>query len=203
MRDEAKVLDRRAYIVDQDEIARAVVRRILTSLGIYSEEFSSIDKFLAASVRHPMGCVIIADDAGGGNAVDLIRRLRAAGHADAIVMIAEDVHTSVAVSAGRAGALEVLSRADLPNRLEKVLQAAFDQVNAKSLNGNGHNGYSLSPRERQVLAALTRGHASRGVAEQLGLSVRTIEMHRATILKKLGAKNISQAIALTKDEGLF
>lgn len=203
METDGRVLDRRAYVVDPDVVARANIRQTLTALGVYSEEFESIDQFLSESESRPVGCVIMAADPADGEALDLISRLRAGGHGDQIVILAEDVGVSLAVSVGRAGALDVVCRAELPGRLPDVLKAAFDQLAAKNVRCSFHKVHSLTPRERQVLVALTKGFASRSVAQQLNIALRTVEMHRYNILKKLGAANISQAIAIVKDEGIL
>lgn len=197
------VFDRRAHVVEHDQAVKAAIRRILTADGIYSEEFSCAEEFLDGHETRQPACIIanfVLPRMGG---LELLQHLRRTAAADPVILISDVGDVAAAVAAVRAGALDVIERNALEDRLLDSITRAFEQVRTAQLNGRAHGFDALSPRERQVLLRLSDGAPSQIVAENLGLSVRTVEMHRANVLRKLGVKNIMQAVLRAKDAGLF
>lgn len=200
---ETPVFDRRAYVIEHDPAAKAVIRTILTADGIYSEEYSCAEDFLEGHETRPTACIIanlVLPRMGG---LEMLQHIRRTARADPVILVSDAGDVAAAVTAIHAGALDVIERNALEDRLLESARRAFEHLSTAQLNGQAHGIDALSPRERQVLLQLSDGAPSQAVAEALGLSTRTVEMHRANILRKLGVKNVVQAVVRAKEAGLF
>jgi two-component system response regulator FixJ len=106
-----------------------------------------------------------------------------------------------AVRAVRAGALDFLQKPFRKDQLLTAAEKAFETIETTRLIHADFDG--LTPREREVLIGFNEGASNKIVAARLGLSPRTVEMHRARIFKKLGVTNLSQALLRARDVGLI
>ena len=106
------------------------------------------------------------------------------------------------MSAVKAGALDFIEKPFRKEQLLKVVGEAFEVVRglqATAVSGLG----ALTARECEVLTAFGHGTSNKAVAKELGLSIRTVETHRANLVRKLGVENLTQALFLAKDAGLL
>jgi two-component system response regulator FixJ len=99
------------------------------------------------------------------------------------------------------GAIDFLQKPFGKEQLLEVVGKAFDKVSASVLKAREFE--ALTPRERDVLLALSDGASNKVVAARLGLSPRTVEMHRARLFRKLGVSNVTQAQLRARDAGLI
>jgi two-component system CheB/CheR fusion protein len=129
------------------------------------------------------------------NGIELLQQLHEAGHRLPAIMITGNSDVPMAVQAMKAGALDFIekpvSRGELLACVERALEQARDssklsewrETAAKQLSG-------LTPRQRQIMQLVLAGHPSKNVAADLGISQRTVENHRASIMKKTGTKSL-------------
>ena len=193
--------ERRAYIVDDDPALRRTLVRTLATEGIASEEFCTAESFFEGYSERPIGCVLLDIKLPGLSGMQLLERIANLAPPNPIVMISGHGDIPSAIRAVRMGALDFLQKPFRKEQLLELLEKAFAEVAAAALEDRDLQ--SLTPRERDVLIALREGAPNKVAAAALGLSPRTVEMHRARIFKKLSVSNLAQALMRARDGGLF
>lgn len=196
------LLDRRAYVVDDDELIRSMLRRMLTGIGIYTEQFASAAEFLDKLPGLPIGCILLDLRLPAMNGLDLLRAIKDEGRPDPVVMISGEADFADGVEAIKIGALDFIQKPFRKEKLLDVIDQAFATVRMLQETAPD-SSRALTPRERQVLGALADGSTSKAVGQALGISSRTVEMHRARIVRKLRVQNMVQAIMTAKESGLI
>jgi FixJ family two-component response regulator len=163
------------------------------------EVFSSADEFLANYEPGTRGCLILDIRMPGMSGLELQERLKAAGGVIPVIIITGHGDVSIAVRAMKAGAVEFLQKPFHDQVLLDTVQSAlsaygtiWDQEERRQ--GYNRNLSALTRREREVLNLLRTGKANKVVASILKISVRTVEGHRATIMRKTGAKSLGELI---------
>ena len=203
MTSEAKLIDRRVYIIDDDEAVRATLRRTLTGAGIYSEEFGTAAEFLEAQPDLQIGCILLDLRLPEMSGLELLRTLKQRGVPDPVVMISGQADLPDAVDAIKAGALDFIQKPFRKARLLEVLEQAFAILREREARDEVQRSIILSPREKQVLQGLAEGLTSKHIARDLGISSRTVEMHRANLGRKLGVQSMTKAVLIAKEAGLL
>ena len=129
------------------------------------------------------------------NGLELLHRLNALAHRPPAIMITGSSYVTMAVQAMKAGASDFsekpIGRDDLLTSIERALSQARDSSKLTASQGAAADALAkLTPRQRQILGLVLAGHPNKNIASDLGLSQRTVENHRATIMKKTGAKSL-------------
>lgn len=193
------------YIVDDDLAVARTVARAAQSIGFAPRTFGNATEFLERLDELDQGCVLLDVRMPGMSGLELLEQLREKRPNWPVVMLTGHAEVGAAVQSFRAGAVHFLSKpfskAELLDALKeateigkrrKKLAAGREQVEALG---------KLSKREREVLAAIAEGKQSKSIAWELGISVRTVDLHRSNILAKLSARNTSQAVAIARAGG--
>jgi two-component system, LuxR family, response regulator FixJ len=194
---------RRLFVIDPDFRRRAAVCHALGGMPVHVEPFAEIAELSGFCME---GALALVHDEGDV-VPEVIRWSELAGHWLPVIAYSEASRTASIVQAMKQGALDYLpwpfSPALVADRLESLLpeieqeaEASRRKRDAIALLGR------LTARERQILMEMINGHANRQIAEISGLSVRTVETHRANILRKIGANHSSEAIRLGMKAGL-
>jgi two-component system response regulator FixJ len=189
------------HIVDDDVVVRASLQELLCAAGFATILYDSGDTLLEAMAAGPaMGCLLLDVKMPGIGGLELQRRLAERGVRLPVIMMtgASDVRT--AVQAMKAGAVDFIEKPIGDERLFQALQVALatagDRARAREIAAAGQRVATLSPRERAVLDGLVMGHPNKIIAADLGISVRTVEMHRAHMLERLGVGGLGEAVRL-------
>jgi two-component system CheB/CheR fusion protein len=183
------------YVVDDDAALRAAVRDALEDEGHKVEAFGSGEAFLDAYRPGREGCLLVDAALPGMSGLDLLRRLNEDGHRLPAIMITGNSDVPMAVEAMKAGASDFvekpISQADLIACVTRALDQAHDAGKATAWHETaaGHVA-ELTPRQRQIMDMVLAGHPSKNIAADLGVSQRTVENHRASIMKKTGSKSL-------------
>lgn len=195
------------HIVDDEPELLASLSLILRREGHDVHTFSTGEAFLAAAADLPPGCVLLDLRLPDLDGLEVQHRLGELDTDHAVVLLTGFGEVPDAVSAMRAGAVDFLRK---PYRRENLLDAlgrAGEQIedNLRQRAERAKLGAvnTLSERELEVLRALATGKQSKVVAYELGLSIRTIDMHRARIIKRLNVSNIGAALVMAKDARLI
>lgn len=194
------MVGRRAYIIEDEKMLRALVRQSLAGLCAEIEEFESAEAFLEGHRDRSPGCIIVDINLPGINGLDLLELISGGGSHHAVVVISANGTVPHAVRAGRLGVVDFIEKPFRVAELVAAVQKAFDLLRARE-HSPVRALATLTPREREVLVCFAQGAPNKIVAYDLGLSVRTVELHRANLMKKLGVRNLSQALLLAKDGG--
>ena len=199
---------RAAYVVEDEAAIRRSLALLLKSAGYAVQAFESGDRFLRAAVQGlPFGCVLLDLRMPGMDGLAVQRALRERGLCLPVVIVTAHGDVPLAVQAMQAGACDFIEK---PHTAEAILQAVEaalgrgeqERARLRERAEAAARVGALSPREREVLLGLVAGRPHKIIAHELGLSPRTIEIHRANAMSKLGAASLSEAVRITMAAGL-
>lgn len=198
---EAAAPRRAVYIVDDDPALRSELVDLISSMGMTAREFADGRAFLDVAADLPVGCVLLDYSMPGLTGLDVQRELarREIGHG--IIMLTGRGAVSIAVSAMQSGAIDFLEKPFPPKGLLDALAVAFERVEKLTEAREARKAAverigRLTPRELQVLKAICNGRPNKVVAHELGISMRTVEVHRANLMSRLGVRSLSDALRL-------
>lgn len=195
------------HIVDDEPELLASLALILRREGHDVQTFSTGAEFLSLAENLPAGCVLLDLRLPDIDGLEVQHRLGEMDTDHAVVLLTGFGEVPDAVSAMRAGAVDFLRKPYRRENLIEALARAGEQIE-HNLRQRADRAkldavHTLSEREMEVLRALATGKQSKVVAYDLGLSIRTIDMHRARIIKRLGVANIGAALVMAKDAKLI
>ena len=189
------------YVIDDDEAVRDSMGMLLESADLPYRCFSSADSFFAEHDGSQRGCLILDIRMPGMTGIELQQKLTQMESSLPIIFITGHGDVPMAVEAMRRGALDFLRKpVNEENFLERVTHA-LDQE-----SGHWHQKRdrdqaqqrieSLTEREHEVFLLVAEGQANKVVASELGISERTVEVHRAQVMKKLNARTLAQLVRI-------
>jgi two-component system, LuxR family, response regulator FixJ len=193
--------ERRVYVIDDDRNIRKSLEFLLGTSGISVQAFDSATAFIDQLLRLLPAPILLDVRMPGIDGMQLLKILKDRGIDWPVVMITAFGEVAVAVRAMQLGSIDFLEKPIKPDVLEHLLDKAFAAISASAAKQQGQNDArelirKLSQREREVMQILMEGAVNKVAAHQLGLSARTVEMHRANALTKLDLRSIAQVIKL-------
>ena len=193
-------------VVDDDDQLRATLREVLEEDGRIVEDYSTCEAFLAAYRPGREACLLIDAYLPGMSGLELLQRLADAGHRLPAIMITGRSDVSTAVQAMKAGASDFIEKPvghdELLASVERALEQSRDSNTLIACRDAAANHMaSLTPRQRQIMDRVLSGEPSKNIAADLGISQRTVENHRASIMKKTGAKSLPALARLALSAG--
>jgi two-component system response regulator FixJ len=190
--------DRTVHVVDDDAAVRRSLERLLDTAGFHVVSYDSSSAFLQTARGLAAGCVLLDIQMPGVDGLEVqsvLNRLRVP--LSVIVMTAHGDVAS-AVQAMKAGAVDFLEKPfddkTLLNAIEAALAKAGRRVGDREPVKAAQLIATLSPRERDVLDGLLAGRPNKVIAFDLGISVRTVEVHRARMMERLGTRRLADAV---------
>lgn len=185
------------HIVDSLSRSRAEHARVSFELGHHCEVYADLAELTA---RAPdKGIILVRDAEESGGVSQVLRELALAGLWLPVIAMSEDPSPSRVVAAIKAGALDYLRLPFEARRLGDMIARVQHEAEAygearRKMTDARNRIASLSPREREVLDWLSRGCSNKTIARELQISPRTVEIHRANMLAKLGANHAAEAV---------
>lgn len=189
------------HIVDDDPSAQLLLGAMLEAQGLEARAYGSAEAFLAAEPPAAADCLLTDMRLPGLDGLDLIRRLTARETAPPILVVTAYADVPLAVEAMRAGALDVLEKPVTPDRLAAAVTAALDRPPAAPAAPPVARLARLSGREREVLRGVAAGRGNKVIAQDLGISPRTVEVYRAHLMTKTGAHTVADLLRLALAAG--
>lgn len=194
------------HIVDDEEAIRDSLAWLLTSRGIASQGYASGEAFLAAYRLEMRGIVILDIRMGGLSGIEVLDRLVARGASQPIVILSGHGDVPAAVAALKMGAVDFLEKPfndnQMVDRVIELLALEATRFAARASRGAVQERLaSLSEREREVMELMIKGRLNKQIAGDLGIAMRTVEVHRARILDKMGVRNGIELAALLGRSG--
>src|ERR1700730_18678712 len=193
-------LERTVYVVEADAAVRQSLEQLLQSAGLATIPYDSSSAFLDAASNLPAGCALLDVDMPGIDGLELQGRLRALGVALPVVVMTEQGDVQMAVRAMKAGAVDFIEKPFEEDVLVTAIELAFVQGGAGDraleVADAARRIALLTRREREVLDGLVAGRPNKLIAFDLGISVRTVEVHRARMMDRLGVRHIAEAVRL-------
>ena len=192
--------DRCAYIIDDEELLRRLIRQSLTGTCTDFEEFDSAEAFLAGHPNRLPGVIIVDIELPGINGLELLERIAQGRAAFPVIVVSANGNVPHAVRAGRLGVVDFIEKPFRVDDLIAAVEKGFELLRTQRFS-RVRALATLTRREKEVLVAFADGAPNKIVAHDLGLSVRTVELHRANMMKKLGVRSLTQALLIAKDGG--
>lgn len=194
------------FIVDDDPAVRAALAIVLGAEGYSITAFPDGESFLSAAHSRTPGCVIIDVHLPGCSGIELLKKIDAPHYPAPVLVISGLGDIPTAVEAIRNGALDFIEKPFEPGAVvARVRDAmrAFERLDqdAGLLAADFPGNERLTAREREVLGRIAEGASNKEAGRELGISPRTIEVHRARIMEKLGAKNAADLMRIVLGKG--
>jgi two-component system, LuxR family, response regulator FixJ len=194
------------YVVDDDEAVRDSLSGLLEAKGYIVGSFASAGEFLGVAAALRKGVLIVDIRMPEMDGLELQQSLIERSLNFPLIVITGDGDVPLAVRAMKAGAVDLIEK---PFSIEAMLDsiavalevstatAAKEQVQDPLAAAATARSANLSPREHEVLAGLLSGLPNKSIAYHLGISPRTVEIHRARVMDKMGARSLSELIRMT------
>jgi len=188
------------HVVDDDAAVRRALVRLLRSEGLEAVAYETAQAVLDAGPSLSSGCILLDLQMPGMDGLELLARLGELGIELPVIVVTGHGDVPTAVRAMKAGAVDFIEKPIDETQLFAAIDAALAEkkfaVRERAVAGATERLALLSPRERQVLEAIAIGRPSKLIAYDLGISVRTVEVHRAHMLDRLGVRNMAEAIRI-------
>lgn len=189
------------YIVDDDDSMREALTLLLKTVGYSTASFSRPSEFLAKyDANHP-GCVVLDVRMPEMSGLEVQQHLNRSGAIVPVILVTGHGDIPMAVQAMKDGAFDFLQKPfrdqDLIDRINAALKQ--DAENRQIIERDAdlrRRAESLTPREREVMAAVVDGKANKVIAIDLGLSERTVEIHRSNVMEKMGARSVAHLVKM-------
>lgn len=189
------------FIVDDERDVRDAVSMLIRSIGLPVQAFASAQEFLGDYRPDQPGCLVLDVRMPGISGIDLQEAMAAKGIRLPIVFISGHGDIPMAVRAVRAGAVDFLEKPFSDQTLLDRVQKSIEldrrwRREARDRDVVRSRMAQLTPRELEVMECLVAGKVNKIIARELDLSTRTVEIHRARVLQKMEADNVSQLVRL-------
>jgi FixJ family two-component response regulator len=193
-------------VVDDDSGVRNAMRSLLKSVGLNASLFASAQEFLAAYDPNQPGCLLLDIRMPGMSGMDLQQELNLRGAVVPVIFMSGHADIPMAVEAMQHGAFDFLQKPFRDQELLDRIQRAIAQDAERRLALGEQSRIkshleSLTDREREVLDLLTQGKQNKVIAQNLGVSPRTIEIHRARVMEKMSAQSVAELVRMMLDLG--
>jgi len=191
-------------VVDDDAGVRNAMRSLLKSVGLECALYASAQEFLVAYQPSQPGCLLLDIRMPGMSGLELQQQLNLRGAVIPVIFMTGHGDIPMAVEAMQHGAFDFLQKPfrdqDLLDRIQKAIVKDAEQRTSLGEHDRIKSHLeSLTAREREVLDLMTEGKQNKVIAQDLGVSPRTIEIHRARVMEKMNAQSVAQLVRMMLD----
>jgi two-component system response regulator FixJ len=191
---------RTVYVLDDDDAVLRSLERLLNSVDFEPITFNRPEVFLAAAQTFKSGCVLLDVRLPGISGLEVQAQLHKMRNDLPVIVMTGEGDIQTAVRAMKGGAADFLEKPYSDHTLLRAIEAAFENEHRFNRDNEIEEATRrlsiLSPREREVLEGLLAGQPNKLIAYQLGISVRTVEVHRARMMERLGMRQLAEALRL-------
>jgi FixJ family two-component response regulator len=190
------------FVIDDDEDMRNSLQWLIESIGLAVVSFASAEQFLAARIPKQAGCLLLDVRMPGMGGLRLLEHLRRHGGDLPVIFFTGHGDVPMAVRALKAGAFDFLekpaSHQQILDRIRDALAADHDlRESAAERAAIAARLGRLTYREREVLDQIVEGGPNKVIAARLGISEKTLEKHRASVMEKMQARSLAHLIRMT------
>ncbi|PPD43360.1 MAG: DNA-binding response regulator [Methylocystis sp.] len=194
------------HVVDDDTAVRDAVGLLLSTEGFDVHTYPSAPAFLKAIATHHQGCVVTDVRMPEMNGIALIAKMREERIAMPVIVLTAHADVPLAVEAMKLGAVDLLEKPFEDDALLMAVDAALERRNVEESRSRESLAIrsrlaTLTRRENEILAGLLRGLSNKVIAHDLGISIRTAEVHRANIMAKMRAGNLAELVKMALATG--
>jgi len=193
--------ERIVHLVDDDGSVRRSVGFMLKTSGHQVQTYESGEELLKNSAQLEQGCILLDIRMPGMDGLEVQQALQEKGVGLPVVIMTGHGDVGLAVKAMKAGAVDFIEKPFEKQALLSSLDEGFRRLSQKEVTGERRKDaevklQALTPRERDVLDGLAQGLPNKTIAYDLGISPRTVEIHRANLMTKLGVRSLSEALRI-------
>jgi two-component system response regulator FixJ len=192
--------ERRVHIVDDEAKVRDALTLLLSTAQIESKSYGSAEEYLTSNPIEEPACILLDNQLPGMSGIELLRQIVTATRESAVIMVTAYGDVPTAVLAMKAGAFHFVQKPfdaeALLATVEEALSLSDPRQAPDEMKAFKARQTLLTQREREVLALLLEGLPTKLIAHQLGISSRTAEHHRAAVIQKMQAHNISHLMRM-------
>jgi len=193
MRDETPSV----LIIDDDPEFRDSVARLLRTVGLHTQQFSSVSDFLNADRWDGPTCLVLDVRMPGRSGLELQRDLAAASRQVPIIFITAHADVPMTVQAMKGGAMEFLTKPFRDQELIDAVEAGLARDHArrtseKALAGLRERFGALTAREREIMLQVTAGRMNKQIAHDIGITESTVKVHRTNLMRKMKARSLPE-----------
>jgi FixJ family two-component response regulator len=184
-------------IVDDDPEFRDSVARLLRTVGLDTQQFSSVADFFKAVLPDGPTCLVLDVRLPGLSGLELQRELAAANRLLPIVFITAHGDIPMTVQAMKGGAIEFLTKPFRDQELLDAIETGLARDRARRENENALRGLrerfnTLSSREREIMFQATAGRLNKQIAHEMGIAISTVKVHRTNLMRKMKARSLPE-----------
>jgi len=195
------------FVIDDDDSVRKSLSRLLRSLGFGVETFASAEQFLAREGYKGVGCIVLDVRMPGLSGIDLQDRLSKADYNLPIVFITGYGTVPTSARAFKAGAVDFLEKPFEDSELMEAVSRGIEKHQRLRQQQNEMQGLrsrlnTLTPREREVFTHVASGMLNKQVAFDLGITEKTIKVHRGRVMEKMGAQSLADLVRFAEKIGI-
>ena len=197
----------RVHVVDDDEAMRDSLKWLLESRGLKVELYASGEEFLQAFDNGFCGCLVLDVRMPGISGLDLYEQLRERACTLPVIYITGHGDVPMAVSALKKGATDFIEKPFNDQDMLGLIESCMEQDRAAAARRAESASVaqrldSLTQRENEVLGLVVGGKLNKQIADELGISIKTVEVHRSRVMQKMGANSVAELVQLTlKQQG--
>ncbi len=194
-----KITEPRVHVIDDDEAVRDAISMLLETVDLPHALYPSANEFLEQFSEDTQGALVVDIRMPGMSGLELQETLNARHVSLPIIFITGHGDVPMAVEAMKRGALDFIRKPfreqDLLDRINEALEAeAQGRATQLALSDLQRQYESLSPREKEVYERVAEGQANKVIAIDLGISERTVEIHRSQVMKKMQARTLAHLV---------
>jgi RNA polymerase sigma factor (sigma-70 family) len=194
------------FVIDDDSSMRTAISELIEAVGISCQTFESGQELLNATLPDVPGCLVLDVRLPGLSGLNLQRELTARGISIPIIFITGHGDIPMSVQAMKAGAVEFLTKPfrdqDLLDAIEQATErdrsARQELAEIRELRERSE---ALTPREREVMGLVVAGLLNKQVAAELGISEKTVNVHRAQVMQKMQADSLAELVRMSEKRG--
>jgi len=189
------------HIVDDDAGMRNSLGMLVQSVSLPSRSYASAEEFLSEADLTQAGCVLLDLRMPGMGGIELLQRLRAASVGIPVILISGHADVPTTVRGMKLGAVDLLQKPIEPSVLIDAVRRNLDVSRAMNQQRNGSQSIrdrfaALTRRETELLKLIVNGHSNKQIATGIGISIKTVANHRASLMAKTGAVNAADLVRL-------
>ena len=191
-----------AYVVDDDEAIRTLWRWLMESNGVAVRIFATAREFIDGYAPGAPGCLVLDMRLPGMSGLELQDYLNRSGIDIPIVFVTAHADVPTAVTAIKGGAVDLIEKPFSYRQVLSVIEKAFQRDAENRERRSRHSEVAgriaaLTERERAVLRCVIAGKLNKVIADELGISVKTVEAHRAKLMEKMGVDSVAELVQQT------
>jgi FixJ family two-component response regulator len=199
-------IEQTVFVVDDEDSVRKSLRWLLESIRLRVEAFDSAESFLQQYRAERSGCLVLDIRMPGMGGLELMDRLKRLGASLPIIFLSAHGDVPMAVRAMKDGAVDFLQKPynnqQFLERVRQALQQDADNRGERSRQDSfACRLASLTAREREILGKVVAGHSNKVIARELGISYKTVEVHRGRLMPKMGASTFAELLQLVLTQG--